>query len=54
MAVRLCMLGSSVAVLPRSLEDGLETESLETLSEHIRQRGFQCLITSISPVSHLD
>lgn len=54
MAVRLCMLGSSVAVLPRSLDGGLETESLETLSEHVRQRGFQCLITSISPVNHQD
>ena len=54
MAVRLCMLGSSVAVLPRTLDTELETEALQSLSERIRQRGFACLITSISPVSHLD
>jgi len=54
MAVRLCMLGSSVAVLPRSLDDGVSMEALEDLAERIRQRGFACLITNISPVSHLD
>ena len=54
MAVRLCMLGSSVAVLPRTLDDGGAVEELDRLAERIRQRGFACLITSISPVSHLD
>jgi len=54
MAVRLCMLGSSVVVLPRSLDAGLASSALEDLGERIRQRGFSCLITSISPVSHLD
>jgi len=54
MAVRLCMLGSSVAVLPRTLDDGIALEELEHLAERIRQRGFACLITSISPISHLD
>ena len=53
MAVRLCMLGSSVAVLPRSLDTELTMEALEDLSERIRQRGFACLVTSISPVSRL-
>ena len=54
MAVRLCMLGSSVAVLPRSLNDEIGMEDLEDLAKRIRQRGFACLITSIAPVSHLD
>ena len=54
MAVRLCMLGSSVAVLPRTLEGDGAVEELEHLAERIRQRGFACLITDISPVSHLD
>ena len=54
MAARLCMLGSSVAVLPRTMDDGVALEELEHLAEGIRQRGFACLITSISPVSHLD
>ena len=54
MAVRLCMLGSSVAVLPRTLEGDGAVEELEHLAERVRQRGFACLITDISPVSHLD
>ena len=54
MAVRLCMLGSSVAVLPRTLDDSVAVVELEDLAERIRQRGFACLITNVSPVSHLD
>ena len=54
MAVRLCMLGSSVAVLPRNIESGVSGEELEALAETIRKQGFACLITSISPLNHLD
>ena len=54
MAVRLCMLGSSVAVLPRNIESGVSGEALEALAEMIRKQGFACLITSISPLNHLD
>ena len=54
MAVRLCMLGSSVAVLPRNIESGVSGEALEALAETIRKQGFACLISSISPLNHLD
>ena len=54
MAVRLCMLGSSVAVLPRNIESGVSSEALEALAEMIRKQGFACLISSISPLNHLD
>ena len=54
MAVRLCMLGSSVAVLPRNIESGVSGEALEALAETIRKQGFACLKTSISPLNHLD
>ncbi len=54
MAVRLCMLGSSVAVLPRNIEQEMNMETLESLAERIREQGFACLITSISPLNHLD
>jgi pantoate kinase len=54
MAVRLCMLGSSVAVLPRNIESEVSIEALEALAETIRGQGFACLITSISPLNHLD
>ena len=54
MAVRLCMLGSSVAVLPRNIEREVSIEALEALAEMIREQGFTCLITSISPLNHLD
>jgi hypothetical protein len=54
MAVRLCMLGSSVAVLPRNIESEVRIEALEALAETIRGQGFACLITSISPLNHLD
>ena len=54
MAVRLCMLGSSVAVLPRNIEREVSIEALEALAEMIREQGFACLITSISPLNHLD
>ena len=54
MAVRLCMLGSSVAVLPRNIEREVSIEALEALAEMVRGQGFACLITSISPLNHLD
>ena len=54
MAVRLCMLGSSVAVLPRNIETEVSIEALEALAEMVRGQGFACLITSISPLNHLD
>ena len=54
MAVRLCMLGSSVAVLPRNIEQEMSLEALESLAVGIREQGFACLITSISSLNHLD
>ena len=54
MAVRLCMLGSSVAVLPRNIEHEVDLNALEGLAAMIREQGFACLITSISPLNHLD
>lgn len=54
MAVRLCMLGSSVAVLPRNIEQEVSLEALESLAVGVREQGFACLITSISSLNHLD
>ncbi len=54
MAVRLCMLGSSVAVLPRRLEEGVALEELEALEQLVREQGFSCLISSLAPLNRLD
>ena len=54
MAVRLCMLGSSVAVLPRNLDNHPTERELEALAAGVRERGYACLITSIAPVSRPD
>ena len=54
MAVRLCMLGSSVVVLPRRLDEGLRPEDLEALRGYVAEQGFSCLISSIGPLNRLD
>ena len=54
MAVRLCMLGSSVVVLPRRLDEGLRQEDLEALRGYVAEQGFSCLISSIGPLNRLD
>ena len=54
MAVRLCMLGSSVVVLPRRLDEGLRQEDLEALRDYVAEQGFSCLISSLGPLNRLD
>ena len=54
MAVRLCMLGSSVVVLPRRLDEGLRPEDLEALRGYVAEQGFSCLISSIGPLNRPD
>ena len=51
MAVRLCMLGSSVAVLPRRLGEGPALEELEALEQLVREQGFSCLVSSLAPLN---
>ena len=54
MAVRLCMLGSSVAVLPRRLGEGPALEELQALKQLVREQGFSCLISSLAPLNPQD
>ena len=54
MAVRLCMLGSSVAVLPRELNQQHDAEALKALADRLEQQGVRCMLTTIAPLSHLD
>ena len=54
MAVRLCMLGSSVVVLPRRLDEGLRQEDLEALRGYVAEQGFSCLISSLGTLNRLD
>ena len=54
MAVRLCMLGSSVAVLPRELNQQHDAEALKALAERLEQQGVRCMLTTIAPLSPLD
>jgi pantoate kinase len=49
LAARLCMLGNSVVVLPRRLDEPLDSESLKQLADVIEARGLHVLMSSISP-----
>jgi pantoate kinase len=49
-AVRLCMLGSSVAILPRRLNDPADEQDLQRLAETIQTRGLCTLLTSFAEV----
>lgn len=51
-AARLCMLGSSVVVLPRNLDRPPTNEELERLEHHVRQAGLSAMQTDIAPVRH--
>lgn len=51
LAVRLCMLGTSVAVLPRRLEDVPATEEYEQLAELLQSAGRGVLLTGIAPIT---
>jgi pantoate kinase len=50
-AVRLCMLGSSVAILPRRLHQPADEHDLLRLAEHIQERGLSTLLTAIADIS---
>jgi len=51
LAVRLCMLGTSVAVLPRNLEDVPRIEEYEHLGELLQATGRGVLLTGVAPVT---
>lgn len=53
-AVRLCMLGSSVAVLPRHLNEPCDESMLMDLAKRVEMHGFSSLLTKFSPLNHLD
>ena len=48
LAVRLCMLGSSVAVVPRRLEETVDDEVLQAIAANAEEHGFSTMLTSIS------
>jgi hypothetical protein len=49
LAGRLCMLGNSVVVLPRRLDEPLDLDTFSNLADAIKARGLHVLMTSISP-----
>ena len=51
-AARLCMLGSSVAIVPRTLEQPPSVNDLEALQEELHAQGLQTLLTAFSEVKH--
>jgi pantoate kinase len=51
LAVRLCMLGTSVAVLPRTLEDVPEIEEYERLTDLLQRAGRGVLLTGVAPIT---
>jgi len=53
LAVRLCMLGTSVAVLPRTLTEIPEHEDYEQLIEVLSQSGLGVLLSRIAPVTKI-
>ena len=51
MAARLCMLGSSVVVLPRRLDRIATIEELEALAEALSEVGLSTMMTAVAPVN---
>ena len=51
LAVRLCLLGTSVAVLPRTLEDVPDTEEYERLAALLQEAGRGVLLTGVAPMT---
>ena len=54
LAVRLCMLGSSVAVIPRRLEEPLEDAIIQQLSDQMERLGFSTLLTAFGPAAPMN
>jgi len=52
MAARLCMLGSSVAVVPRNLDQPPSVEDLKSLQSRLNSQGVQTLLTAFAEVKH--
>ena len=50
LAARLCMLGNSVVVLPRRLDETVDVDAFAQLADAIKARGLHVLVSSISPV----
>lgn len=50
-AARLCMLGSSVVVVPRRLDQPPSMKELETLADGLRERGFSTMVTAVAPIT---
>ena len=52
--VRLCMLGSSVAVLPRHLNEPCDKSMLVDLAKRVEIHGFSSLLTAFASLNHQD
>ena len=52
LAARLCMLGSSVAVVPRNLDHPASVDDLKALQTQLDAQGVQTLLTSFAEVRH--
>lgn len=52
MAARLCMLGSSVAVVPRNLDQPPSADDLNSLQSRLNSQGVQTLLTVFAGVRH--
>ena len=51
-AVRLCMLGNSVVVLPRRLEEPVTPEEFTRLAQDIQRSGLDTSLTSFASLTH--
>lgn len=51
LAVRLCMLGSSVVVVPRRLGAAVNADELNEVAMRVEQQGFAHFSTALAPVS---
>ena len=45
--VRLCMLGVSVSILPRRLDEPLQEDEINSIAEALQEKGLGVLKTSI-------
>ena len=53
-AARLCMLGSSVAVLPKQLNAAGKEEDLQQVAVLLEEQGYDVLVTALAGVTTLD
>ena len=49
--VHLCMLGNSVAVLPQSLDESVQHDTLLKIAHQLEKFGYGTLVTNIAPIT---